>query len=96
MKKNEGLGVIKRIFHCTVGRSIKHAFKMMPIYKVKENDANLRRNMEEYLIKKLNPLTWCDEFVTYCQNFDFKIRRVHQKTSYERCNYESVDEKSLS
>ena len=21
----------------------------------------------------------CDEFVTYCQNFDFKIRRDHQK-----------------
>ena len=23
----------------------------------------------------------CDEFVTYCQNFDFKIRGDHQKNS---------------
>ena len=38
----------------------------------------------------------CDEFAMYCQNFDFKIRRDHQKISYERRNYESVDEKSLS
>ena len=26
-----------------------------------------------------NPLTLYDEFVTYCQNFDSKIRRAHQK-----------------
>ena len=38
----------------------------------------------------------CDEFVTYCQNFDFKIKRDYQKISYERREYESVDEKSLS
>ena len=39
----------------------------------------------------------CDEFVTYCQNFDYKIRSDHQKkNSYERRDYESVDEKSLS
>ena len=25
----------------------------------------------------------CDEFVTYCQNFDFKIRRDHQKNSFD-------------
>ena len=37
-----------------------------------------------------------DEFVTYCQNFDFKIRRDHENISYERHDYESVDEKSLS
>ena len=39
-----------------------------------------------------------DEFVTYCQNFDFKIRRDHhkKKNSYDRRDYESVDEKSLS
>ena len=24
-------------------------------------------------------MPWCDEFVTYYQNFDFKIRRDHQK-----------------
>ena len=35
----------------------------------------------------------CDEFVTNCQNFDFKIWRDHQKISYERRDYESVDEK---
>ena len=38
----------------------------------------------------------CDEFVTYGQNFDFEIRRDDQKISYDRCDYESVDEKSLS
>ena len=37
-----------------------------------------------------------DEFVTYCQNFDFEIRRDLQKISYERRDYESVDEKSIS
>ena len=37
-----------------------------------------------------------DEFVTYCQNFDFKIGRDHEKISNERRDYESVDEKSLS
>ena len=38
----------------------------------------------------------CDEFVKYCKNFDFKIRRDHQKISYEHRDYESVDEKYLS
>ena len=38
----------------------------------------------------------CDEFVTNCQNFDFKIRRDHQENPYVYCDYESVDEKSLS
>ena len=37
-----------------------------------------------------------DEIVTYCQNFNFKIRRDQLKISYERRDYESVDEKSLS
>ena len=31
----------------------------------------------------------CDEFITYCQNFDYKIRND------KRRDYESVDEKSL-
>ena len=31
-----------------------------------------------------------------CQNFDFNLRRGQQKNSYERPDYESVDEKSLS
>ena len=31
-----------------------------------------------------------------CQKFDFNLRRDHQKFSYERRDYESVDEKSLS
>ena len=29
-----------------------------------------------------------------CQNFDFNLRRDHQKISYERPDYEFVDEKS--
>ena len=35
-EKDEVLCVIKRIFHCTVGKSIKHAFKMMQFIKVKK------------------------------------------------------------
>ena len=31
---------------------------------------------------------------TQCQNFD--LRRDHQKNSYERSDYESVDEKRIS
>ena len=40
----------------------------------------------------------CDEFITYGQNFDFKIRRDHQKKvpMSVATTYESVDEKSLS
>ena len=34
-------------------------------------------------------------FSTFDQNFDFKIRREHQKNSYERSAYESVDVRSL-
>ena len=39
-------------------------------------------------------MSLCDEFVTYCQNFDFE--GIIKKLSYERRDYESVDEKSLS
>ena len=34
---------------------IEHVLRIMPIYKVKEDDTDLRRNMEEYLINKLKP-----------------------------------------
>ena len=34
-------------------------------------------------------------YSTFYQNFDFKIRREHQKISYERRVYESVDVRSL-
>ena len=30
------------------------------------------------------------------KNFDFNLRRDHQKISFERLDYESVDEKNLS
>ena len=33
---------------------------------------------------------------SFSKNFDFNLRRDHQKNSYERRDYESVDEKSLS
>ena len=35
-------------------------------------------------------------WVTFNQNFDFNLRKDHQKISYERRNYVSVDDKSLS
>ena len=38
----------------------------------------------------------CPKYRTFDQNFNFNIRRDHQKNSYERRAYESVDEKSLS
>ena len=38
----------------------------------------------------------CEEFVTFRQNFDFKIRRDHKKNSHDCRDYESVDEKSPS
>ena len=41
-------------------------------------------------------MSLCDEFVTYSQNFDFKTTKDHQKNFYERREYESVDEKSLT
>ena len=34
--------------------------------------------------------------VPFDRNFNSILRRDHQKISYERRNYESVDEKSLS
>ena len=34
-----------------------------------------------------------DKFVTYCQNFDLKLRMDYQNNSYDRRDYESVDEK---
>ena len=33
---------------------------------------------------------------SFSKTFDFILRRDHQKISYERRDYESVDEKSLS
>ena len=41
-------------------------------------------------------VAWPAHWWTYCQNFDSKIRRDHQKISYERRVYESVDDRSLS
>ena len=42
-------------------------------------------------------MPWQDEFVMYCQNFNFKIRsELKLELKYERRAYESVDEKSLS
>ena len=36
------------------------------------------------------------ELGAHGQNFYFKIRRDNGKISYDRCSYESVDDKSLS
>ena len=42
-------------------------------------------------------MTQRPKYRTFDQNFNFNLRRDHQKkTSYERRAYESVDEKSLS
>ena len=39
-------------------------------------------------------MTNVNELDHFCQNFYFKIRRDHGKISYERCVYESVDDRS--
>ena len=55
---------------------------------------------EYYIIWYLAGLTHLlpngDIFFPQCQNFGSNLRRDHQKKSYERCVYESVDEKNLS
>ena len=49
------------------------------------------------IYKFLWPFTaYCVQKCTIWQNFDSNIRRDHQKISYERRDYESVEEKSLS
>ena len=51
--------------------------------------------MEIY--KFIKPLTaYCVQKCTNWQKFDSEIRRDHQKISYERRNYVSVEKKSLS
>ena len=44
----------------------------------------------------LNPLLPIVPYGTFSQKFYFNLRRDHQKNSYDRRDYESVDEKSLS
>ena len=36
------------------------------------------------------------KYRTFDQNFNFNLRRDHQKNYYERLAYESVDEKRVS
>ena len=49
------------------------------------------------IYKFLWPFTaYCVQKCTNWQIFDSNIRRDHQKISYERRDYESVEEKSLS
>ena len=36
---------------------------------------------------------WRGKFSTQCQYFDFNFRRIIKKISYERRDYESVNEK---
>ena len=63
--------------------------------KKNSGSKGLLKKMKNYIF--VQPfMPWCDEFVTYCPNFDFKIRRYHQNISYERRDYASVYENSLS
>ena len=41
-------------------------------------------------------MTLVNELVQFGRNYDFKIRRDHEKNSYERHAYESVDDRNLS
>ena len=40
-------------------------------------------------------MTQVNELLQFGQNFDVKIRRDHEKNSYERRAYESVDDRSI-
>ena len=52
--KNIGLGVSRHIFSCS-NNSNTHKFRIMPFYKMLNDDHVKRRVMEEYFIKKFQP-----------------------------------------
>lgn len=53
--KNTGLDVSRHIFKCTRDNFCANNFRIMPFYKVKNDDCDLRRDMEAYFINKLKP-----------------------------------------
>ena len=68
-------------------------------HHVENNYTNLNQSSrsflfgEEIMTVSNNPLSPSVEFTLHLhdQNFDFKIRREHQKISYGRRSYESID-----
>ena len=54
-RKNSGLDVNKHIFNCTSDKLNGHNFRIMPFFKVKEDDTTLRKMYENYFIGKLKP-----------------------------------------
>ena len=53
-KNNSGLGVSRHLFACSRGGQ-EECFSIMPIFKMKEDDAILRRTMEAHFINKYKP-----------------------------------------
>ena len=56
-KKKTGLGVSRHIFECTANNSCEYNFLVMPFFKLKDDDAGLRKSTENYFIKKNLNLT---------------------------------------
>ena len=64
-----------------------------------EDEDETHHYYEKYwkFTNSLNPLLPSAAYMRRsAKNLDFNLRRDHQKTTYERRDYESVDEKSLS
>ena len=53
VNKNCGLNVSRHIYDCAKDKDIK--FKIMPFYKVTEDDTKLRKEKERYFITKFKP-----------------------------------------
>lgn len=56
INKNSGLDVSKHIFECTSNFPInKDKFKIMPIFKMNNDDVSYRKSMERNFIRKYEP-----------------------------------------
>ena len=93
-------GIIKKIsyerrdYESVEEKSLPQAMSRKKLWKKNTGTKGLKK-MKIY--KFLWPFTaYCVQKCTNWQNFDSEIRRDHQKISYERRDYVSVEKKSLS
>ena len=84
----------RRDYESVEEKSLSQAICLEKLWKKNSGTKGLKK-MKIY--KFLWPFTaYCVQKCTNWQIFDSNIRRDHQKISYERRDYESVEEKSLS
>ena len=57
IKNKGGLFVNKHISQCNdnISKDIKYVFKIMPFFKVKQDDEKIRKEKESYFISKFKP-----------------------------------------